>query len=98
MTREEAKRQIKHEDAIRPVKQAYADGKTIQLRIYGNVWDDMTSSTFEDIPENYRIKPEPFECKLWIPPSGVAQPWRITDNEQQLAISGWKLITVIEKP
>ena len=54
MTREQAKEMM-------PIIQAYADGKTIQYRVYeeDNEWKDIDRPSFNDFPSEYRIKPEP---------------------------------------
>ena len=54
MTREQAKEML-------PIIQAFADGKTIQYRLYeeDNGWKDIGNPAFNDFPSEYRIKPEP---------------------------------------
>ena len=54
MTREQAK-------AILPIIQAFAEGKTLQYRVNRktNEWKDINDPAFNDIPSEYRIKPEP---------------------------------------
>lgn len=54
MTREEAKELL-------PIIQAFADGKTIQIKKEGD-WlevDENTEVYFSESPSDYRIKPEP---------------------------------------
>jgi hypothetical protein len=51
MTREEAKKLV-------PIVQAFADGKTIQLRT-GVGWQDIEDPVFAGPISIYRIKPEP---------------------------------------
>ena len=51
MTREEIKELI-------PIMQAYAEGKTIQYKVKGG-WQDIDNPSFNDLPSEYRIKPEP---------------------------------------
>ena len=55
MTREEAKELL-------PVIQAFAEGKTIQVKVTDNRWYDWKDKTdelnFESGPQRYRIKPE----------------------------------------
>ena len=56
MTREEAKELL-------PIIQAFAEGKTIQVKITDNRWYDWKDKTdelnFNSGPQSYRIKPEP---------------------------------------
>lgn len=54
MTRKEAKELL-------PIIQAYAEGKTIQYRVNEetNEWKDIDNPVFNDLPSDYRIKPEP---------------------------------------
>ena len=56
MTREEAK-------TLLPIIQAFAEGKTIQVKVTDNRWYDWKDKTdelnFESGPQRYRIKPEP---------------------------------------
>ena len=56
MTREEAKELL-------PIIQAFAEGKTIQVKITDDRWTDWKDKTdglnFNSGPQNYRIKPEP---------------------------------------
>lgn len=52
MKREEAKKLV-------PIIQAFADGKTIQLKVDGGGWKDTAEPQFLFSAENYRIKPEP---------------------------------------
>lgn len=56
MTREEAKELL-------PVIKAFAEGKTIQVKVTDNRWYDWKDKTdelnFNSGPQNYRIKPEP---------------------------------------
>lgn len=47
-----------------PIIQAYAEGKTIQVKIQGDSkgteeWQDVINLDFDIIPSCYRIKPEP---------------------------------------
>ena len=56
MTREEVKK-------ILPIIQAYAEGKTVQMRL-GNGWADLVESDFGLNSNQYRIKPEPMEITL----------------------------------
>lgn len=47
-----------------PIIQAYAEGKTIQVKIQGDSkgteeWQDVINPDFDIIPSCYRIKPEP---------------------------------------
>ena len=51
MTREEIK-------DLLPIMQAYAEGKTIQYRV-NKEWEDIDNPSFNDLPSEYRIKPEP---------------------------------------
>ena len=49
-----------------PLIQALADGKTIQLNT-SNKWVDLSfAMSFDRDPDQYRIKPEPIEVKLWV--------------------------------
>ena len=56
MTREEAKQLL-------PIIQAFAEGKTIQVKVTDNRWydwkDKIDELNFNSGPQNYRIKPEP---------------------------------------
>lgn len=53
MTREEVKN-------LFPVIQAFADGKTIQVKGGNGIWyDDGNELKFDLDPQDYRIKPEP---------------------------------------
>ena len=53
MTREEAKKLL-------PIIQAYAEGKTIQVKTIDGIWyDDEDILKFDSGPQNYRIKSEP---------------------------------------
>ena len=54
MTREEIK-------AMLPIMQAFAEGKTLQYRVNEetNEWKDIDNPAFNDLPSEYRIKPEP---------------------------------------
>lgn len=56
MTREEAKQLL-------PIIQAFAEGKTIQVKVTDNRWYDWGDKTdelnFNSGPQSYRIKPEP---------------------------------------
>lgn len=53
MTREEAKKLL-------PIIQAYAEGKTIQVKTIDGIWyDDEDILRFDSGPQNYRIKSEP---------------------------------------
>lgn len=60
MTREQAK-------AILPIIQAYAEGKTIQVKIIDDEWIDIENPLFSGSPDEYRIKPglkyRPFKTK-----------------------------------
>lgn len=51
MTRKEIKELL-------PIMQAYVDGKTIQYRV-NKEWEDIDNPSFNDLPSEYRIKPEP---------------------------------------
>ena len=51
MTRKEIK-------DLLPIMQAYVEGKTIQYRVYKE-WEDIDNPSFNDLPSEYRIKPEP---------------------------------------
>lgn len=51
MTRKEAKELL-------PIIQAWVEGKTIQYKLKGG-WQDMDNPSFNDLPSEYRIKPEP---------------------------------------
>lgn len=43
-----------------PVIQAFADGKTIQVKGGNGIWcDDVNELSFDLDPQDYRIKPEP---------------------------------------
>lgn len=45
---------------ILPIVQAFAEGKTIQVKAIDDLWyDDEGSFNFNMSPERYRIKPEP---------------------------------------
>ena len=54
MTREEIKIML-------PIMQAFAEGKTLQYRVNeeNNEWKDIDNPAFNDLPSEYRIKPEP---------------------------------------
>lgn len=53
MNRQEAKQLL-------PIIQAYAEGKTIQIKAIDGIWyDDEDMVKFDSNPQNYRIKPEP---------------------------------------
>lgn len=64
MTREQAKELL-------PIIQAYAEGKTIQVKASDNLWYEYNSNKnklkFDSDPKNYRIKPKqkyrPFKNK-----------------------------------
>ena len=62
MTRKEIKELL-------PIMQAYAEGKTIQIKIYNNKWEwrDIDEPLFSKPSSMYRIKPEsiyrPFKTK-----------------------------------
>lgn len=56
MNREQAKEFL-------PIITAYAEGKTIQINDYYG-WHDMPDPVFNNLPEYYRIKPEPKE--IWV--------------------------------
>lgn len=51
MTRKEIK-------DLLPIMQAYVEGKTIQYRV-NKEWEDIDNPSFNDLPSEYRIKPEP---------------------------------------
>lgn len=52
MNRQEAKQLL-------PIIQAYAEGKTIQIKAIDGIWyDDEDMVKFDSSPQNYRIKPE----------------------------------------
>ena len=51
MIREQAKELL-------PIIQAFAEGKTIQYKVKGG-WQDIDNPSFNDLPSEYRIKPEP---------------------------------------
>lgn len=74
MTREEVKR-------ILPIMQAYAEGKTIQYKVKGG-WQDMDNPSFNDLPSEYRIKPEP----KYRPFKNVEECWEEIQNHQPV---GW---------
>ena len=61
MTRGQVKEQLRQEDAYREIKQAYADGKPIQYK-YNDAWLDSNAPDFIELPECYRVKPEP---RVW---------------------------------
>ena len=44
-----------------PIMQAFAEGKTLQYRVNeeNNEWKDIDNPSFNDVPSDYRIKPEP---------------------------------------
>ena len=50
MTRKEIK-------DLLPIMQAYVEGKTIQYRV-NKEWEDIDNPSFNDLPSEYRIKPE----------------------------------------
>lgn len=53
MNRQEAKQLLS-------IIQAYAEGKTIQIKAIDGIWyDDEDMVKFDSNPQNYRIKPEP---------------------------------------
>lgn len=47
-----------------PLVQALAEGKTIQVEESGR-WIDMFDVAWVELPERYRIKPEPREIIVW---------------------------------
>lgn len=65
MTREEARKMIEREDTLRPIKEAYASGKTIQIYFGGSKWEDLDFPNFIELPEKYRVKPEPPRPRTW---------------------------------
>lgn len=52
MTREEAKEWL-------PIIQAFAEGKTIQIKDKTGKWNDLYEPCWNYSPDKYRIKPEP---------------------------------------
>ena len=56
-------------DPLREFKEAYSEGKTIQhlcsSRVSGQlVWADLEDPDWDDVPDSYRVKPEP--RRFWI--------------------------------
>jgi hypothetical protein len=51
--------QYRIHDPYRPFKEAFAEGKTVQLLCYGGVWKDRNNGDFGCPPDHYRIKPRP---------------------------------------
>ena len=51
MTREEWKK-------VLPIAQAYAEGKTVQVRLNDDFWTDCNKLDFDSNLDDYRIKPE----------------------------------------
>jgi hypothetical protein len=48
-----------------PVFEAYANGKTIQVKsANAETWQDISEPIFNSYPEDYRIKPEPH--RFWV--------------------------------
>jgi len=78
MNRERAKELL-------PIIQAFADGKSIQLRRnYADGWEDLCSpANFNNIGFEWRIKPEP--RVFWINPSDRSQSpaWWLTQEEYE---------------
>ena len=62
MNRERAKELL-------PVIQAFAEGKTVQIK-YGDGWEDLGEPVF-DFSGEYRIKPEPLECWVNVYPTAI---------------------------
>lgn len=69
---------------------AWAEGKTIQGKVAGNInWHDMVNPAWDGIEIEYRIKPEPkpdlaFYCETYFDGKPVKTPmhpiWLTTDN------------------
>jgi hypothetical protein len=81
-----------------PLVQALAEGKTIQKKLPNEGWLDMTSLTFEDDIERYRIKPDPpkpieFDC--WVADLGSCGI-SCTDNDMSKYGKPWRKIRVRE--
>lgn len=55
MTKEQAKELL-------PIITAFAEGKTIEVKDDDGKWTEIPYPVFRNIPEKYRIKPEP-ECR-----------------------------------
>lgn len=70
-----------------PIIQAYAEGKTIQVKIQGDSkgteeWQDVINPDFDIIPSCYRIKPEP----KYRPFENAEECWQEMKNHQPF---GW---------
>lgn len=87
MTPEQAKQQIAHEDAYRPVKQAFADGKTIQVLDQGR-WVDLCKTDFKQPVGNYRIRPEPREFWRNVYSSRLAEDYPNKEEADRCKESG----------
>lgn len=74
-----------------PFVQALADGKTLQV-LEGSEWVDLPSASFTNIPENYRIKPEPRKWTVWIDQFGYMQ----STGHLSKPPAGWTQIEVTE--
>lgn len=57
------------------IMQAYADGKTIQVKALANDnWTDINNPSFSAPIGCYRIKPEPRKFTIWVNTDGYVVP------------------------
>lgn len=79
MTREQAKELL-------PIIQAYAEGKTIQVKATDNLWYEYNSNKnklkFDSDPQNYRIKPK----TKYRPFNNAEECWKEMQKHQHF---GW---------
>lgn len=68
-----------------PLVQALADGKTIQWRSSTGEWLDLEHVSLGDLPERYRVKPEPRTVYvLTLPRTGLIQHAFWTEERAQV--------------
>ena len=95
MNREEAKKFVDNADMLRrqlnnlDILQEYAEGKTIQFKLYDGTWEDMDDTWFFDAnPDKYRVKPEVkyIKCgdKIYIEDFGVFMLCQVAPNKGML--------------
>ena len=75
-----------------PLVQAVAEGKTIQYSS-GSIWSEVKDPNFIDLPEYYRIKPEPVMVPLGpedVPPGSAIRMEHWADHT-------WKLVSSIDE-
>lgn len=91
MNRDEAKQLL-------PIIQAYAEGKEVQYRDFGdwNDYDDDCEPDFTDKPAHYRIKPEPVECWAVVFSDGDISRSYPTECEARKYCNGLRVIRMRE--